>query len=216
MKKNILFLLTLVTTLSACSTFEGEEHRNPEATPVEVQTEGTSDLTVEQDVDNGVYMTLDMSQGESTLSGASLVDTIPEINIAIYEVGEDQYVEPKESLQIDERVYLSNEEGLAIENELWQLLAGEIDLIIGTIGHIPEELQQVCDANGNKIVVFQEAVDSLYGTEIAQGIIEAAETDVDYLLLPLHAEDASDAVVAAVAIALEKGIPVFDRMGVRL
>ena len=217
MKKQILSLMALTAALTACDSFEATDHTNP--TPYSIEEGVIADDTEEPTVDevsDEVYVTLDTSEGSETLSGADLVDVIPEINIAVYEIGADQYVDQSENIRSDEQVDIQSETGLSTENDLWESLVAEVDMMVGVVGAAPEELIQLCDANGNKVVVFQEAGESLYQSEVAKGVLEASESDVDYLFIPVEKIELSDALIAAVSIAQSKDIQVFDREGKRI
>ena len=220
MKKQLLSLITLTLALSACSDFEKAEHRNPSVDPQQEQVDDTPSTQEDVDFDNGSYIivdstnSIDVSNGILELPGSALVDSIPELDVEVYEIDPDQLAQiDTEEVHIDEQVEMGSA-SLDENNALWKELSSRIDVVVGVVGSAPQELIQVCEANGNKVLLFQDSSESIYESEMIQGVIDAVEEEVDYLLIPVGQEDASDLMHSAAAMAMDKNIQVYDKFGV--
>jgi len=202
MNKSIFAALALASTFTACSEIEAVDHTNPEATVV-----------VEE---SSSYVTVDTSEGyQFNQQGAALVMTIAELDIEVYEIEEREYQEiNSEWVGYDNSIRIRQLKDLDTENnQLWHELFTQSGLVIGYVGSAPENMVQMAEEKGHKVLGFQNTSGYIYESELVQGVIEAMEQDVDYLYVPVPKADTPELLRDTLAYAAHSDIRVFDRYG---
>ena len=201
MNKTILTALTFASTFAACSEIEAVEHTNPDARVV-----------VEESPE---YIVVDTTQGNVMYDqAASMVMEVKELGFAVYEA------EVRESAEIeadwvgyDHKVSFEIPKDLAEESQLWYELSARKDLIVSYVGVAPENMISLSIEQGHKVVGIQDSMGEVYESDMAQGIAEAVNKNVDYLYIPIEQTQAPELVLRAASYAAEEGVLVFDRFG---
>ena len=202
--KNTLFTAFLLSfSLTACSDFESEkDHRDP----------GITVTSVEETSDYGIFVQMD--DDSALLSEDSLLKKIPELDVEIHEIASQDRLELEpEWVGYESKYSLARLKDLSMKSQLWYELSQQSNISVGYIGMAPRNLFKLCQGEGHRVKGFERSKDTLYESDVVEGIIASVKKGVHYLYLPLSERELTPLTKRAVDYAQMNRIRVFDRSG---
>ena len=199
MKRNWIAALWNPLTLGACSEWDSSHHRSPQLVP-QLERKGLVEVEVDRVFKGKSYLVMDMTDASVLGIAHDPLMELPALEMGVYAVNADAYLDWS-SVQSEEDhiVDVENVYDLKMETPLGEYLQDKRGL----------RLEEIARERGHRLSTFAQANVEIYESELAEGIIEAVESTVDGIYIPVVKEDTPWIVQQAIEYSVAAGIPVF-------
>jgi len=214
MRTQIFSLLTFVLTASACSV-PTEETDTQSLSEITIEMEKKSVFQTEEnivDLDPSDFVIVDATVDILEIPGAVQIDVIPEIDAVVYELDSDVHVDQDIALQEDKLLPIDNNVRL-LDSDLGDALRDDKNRVVGFIGSIPKDIEEVGYDQQHRLVVFAQGEQEIYESELIRELVKSTQAPMEFIHIPLPAEDISEMLQSAIEYAQIAGVEVFDLNG---
>ncbi|MEC7986239.1 MAG: hypothetical protein VX278_13825 [Myxococcota bacterium] len=209
MKRNWIAALWIPLTLGACSEWDSSHHRSPQLVP-KLERKGLVEVEVDRVFKGKSYLVMDITDASVLGIAHDPLMELPALEMGVYAVNADAYLDWSSVQSEEDRIVdVENVYDLKMETPLGEYLQDKRGLRLGVIARAPENLEEIVRERGHRLSTFAQANVEIYESELAEGIIEAVESTVDGIYIPVAKEDTPWIVQQAVEYSVAAGIPVF-------